>query len=284
MGAILGGAGAAVAWAVASVLAARSSRAVGSTVALGGVMGFGLLIIVPLLPLAGWPSPSAATTGWLAVSGVANIGGLLLTYRALTTGPVGIVAPIVSAEGGVTALLAVLGGDPLKALQAIALVACLGGVMLVAWRTAPTAVDPEPAEQHVGRAALLAVGAAVVFGVGLYATGRAGEDVPVAWAVLPARLIGVAILTLPLALRGRLRVSRAVLPYVAGGGALEVAGFISFTAGTGVSIAIAATLASLTGAVAAGLGRMFYGEHLTVRQLAGIAVLVAAVGTLGAVA
>jgi drug/metabolite transporter (DMT)-like permease len=309
VGAIAGGTGAALAWAFASLCAARSSRAVGPWVALAWVMAFGLLILLPLLALSDRPHVSTETALWLASSGVTNIGGLLVTYRALQSGPIGVVAPIVGAEGGVTAVISVLAGQPLAAVQAVALAAVLIGVFLVAWRVddeepppgephGPAAIgvagagataDPEHVTgahhrpQDIRLAALLATAGALIFGVGLYTTGRAGDAVPMAWAVLPARLLGVFVLTLPLALRGRLRLPRAIVPFAAAGGCLEVIGFLSFTAGAGSSIAITAVLASLTGAVAAGLGRLFFAEHLSARQLAGVAVLVVAVGTLGAV-
>ncbi|WP_354700749.1 hypothetical protein DSM112329_01036 [Paraconexibacter sp. AEG42_29] len=286
MGAILGGTGAAVAWAFASVCAARSSRAVGPQVALAWVMVVGLALLLPLLAFSAAPDVSGMTAVWLLSSGVANIGGLLVTYRALQAGPVGVVAPIVAAEGGVTAVIAVLAGQSLGAVQAVALASVLVGVVMVAWQVDPPEVaDPVPGGEHpqdIRRAALLATAGALIFGVGLYTTGRAGDEVPVAWAVLPARLIGVLVLSVPLALAGRMGVPRSIVPFVAAGGCLEVIGFICFTVGSGSSIAVAAVLASLTGAVAAGLGRIFYAERLTARQLAGVAVLVAAVGTLGA--
>ncbi len=43
----------------------------------------------------------AATIAWFGVAGAGNAVGLLLTYLALRTGKVGIVAPIVSAEGAI---------------------------------------------------------------------------------------------------------------------------------------------------------------------------------------
>lgn len=312
MAAILGGTGAALAWAFASLCAARSSRAVGPWVALAWVMGFGLVLLLPLLALSDRPSVSGETAFWLISSGAANVGGLLVTYRALQSGPIGVVAPIVGAEGGVAAVISVLAGQTLEALQVVALAAVLIGVFMVAFRideedaegpaaSAPgepvavgvagagAAVDPDHVTgahhrpQDIRLAALLATAGALIFGVGLYTTGRAGDAVPTAWAVLPARLLGVLILTVPLAVRGRMRLPRAIVPFAAAGGCLEVVGFLSFTAGADSSIAITAVLASLTGAIAAGLGRIFYAEHLSARQLAGVAVLVAAVGTLGAV-
>src|SRR6266516_4433886 len=46
----------------------------------------------------------------------------------------------------------------------------------------------------VGRGVPFAAGAALLFGLSLYAAGRASAVLPVAWVLLPARLIGVAAL------------------------------------------------------------------------------------------
>jgi len=61
------------------------------------------------------------------------------------------------------------------------------------------------AEPHRGRATLHAVGAALSFGVSLYAAGRVSQELPLVWVVLPARVVGVVALTLPLMLGSRLR-------------------------------------------------------------------------------
>jgi uncharacterized membrane protein len=284
VGAILGGTGAALAWALASLVATRSSRALGPRIALAWVMAFGLLALLPVLALSPAPEISQTTALWLVASGVGNVAGLLMVYRALRAGPLGVVTPIVSAEGGVTALIAILAGQSIGVPRALALVAVLAGVVLVAYRADDGDLGTPDAPTDIRRAAFWAALAALTFGVGLYATGRAGSDVPVGWAVLPPRVVGVLVLTLPLLLTGRLRLPRAIVPFAIAGGCLEVLGFLAYAAGATSDLAVTAVLASLTGALAAGLGRVFYAEHLSSRQLAGVGVLVAAVGTLGALA
>ncbi|MCW3013720.1 MAG: hypothetical protein JWO02_812 [Solirubrobacterales bacterium] len=284
MGAILGGTGAALAWALASLVATRSTRALGPRVALAWVMAVGLLVLLPVLALTPAPQISRATAFWLVASGLGNVAGLLMTYRALRAGPMGVVSPIVSAEGGMTALIAVLAGQSMGALRAIALLAVLAGVALVAYRVDDGDLGTPDAPTDIRRAAFWAILAAVTFGAGLYATARAGSEVPAAWAVLPPRVLGVIVLTLPLAAGGRLRLPRAIVPFVIAGGCFELLGFLSYAAGATSDIAVTAVLASLTGAMAAGLGRLFYAERLSLRQLAGVGLLVAAVATLGALA
>src|SRR4051794_35859051 len=106
--AILGGLGAACCWAAATLCSSRSSRMIDPGSVLAWVMLVGLLVTLPALAIAGTPSDvQSADVGWLAVVGVTNAVGLLLAYRALRIGKVGLVAPVVSTEGAIAAVLAV---------------------------------------------------------------------------------------------------------------------------------------------------------------------------------
>src|SRR2546423_396806 len=112
-------------------------------------------------------------------------------------------------------LIAILGGlgaafagDPLGVWTGVALGVIVVGVVLAA--------RPQPEADESGhddpRAALFGLAAACTFGAGLYATGRASLDLPIAWAVLPPRLLGVVLVTVPLVALGRLRLTRAAAP------------------------------------------------------------------------
>jgi drug/metabolite transporter (DMT)-like permease len=129
-----------------------------------------------------------------------------------------------------------------------------------------------------------AVAAAAAFGLSLYATGRAGAMLPVAWALLPPRLVATLVVTLPLAATGRLLRPHSAAPLVAAAGLCEVAGFTFYTLGARHDIAVAAVLVSLFGAVAAVLGRVVLKERLSAIQVAGVATIVAGVAALGLVA
>jgi len=280
--AILGGAGAAVAWAVGALCAARLSRTLGSMRALAWVMVLGLLLLVPALVFSHRPHVDGETMTWLVLSGIANVAGLLMVYRALGTGRIGVVAPIVSAEGAVTAALAIVAGQAVGVGQAMALAAVVGGVILIVRQPDDDVHGGADGDVPPTRAAIWAGAAAGTFGCGLYFTGRAAADVPVVWAVLPPRLIGVVVLTLPLAVAGRMQLPRAIAPIALLGAICEVAGFLCYAAGAEHDIAIAAVLASTTGAVAAGFAWLVHSERLTRIQVTGVAVLTLGVALLSA--
>jgi drug/metabolite transporter (DMT)-like permease len=275
--AVLGGLGAAVCWSAGTLAAARASRLIGANRVLAWVMLVGLVVNAPLALAAGFPGALHGTgLVWFAVAGAANVGGLLLAYDAMRLGKVSIVAPITSTEGAIAAVLAVIDGESLHASSAVLLGVVAVGVVLAS-RTA----EHERAV-HPARATLLAVAAALSFGIGLFSTGHLSGELPIVWAMLPPRLVGAAVVTLPGLARRRIGVGRSVLPYLVLSGLCEIGGFASYTAGSRHSIAISAVLASQFAALAAVAAFLFFRERLSRVQVAGVVVVVAGVAVLSA--
>jgi drug/metabolite transporter (DMT)-like permease len=128
--------------------------------------------------------------------------------------------------------------------------------------------------------ALYALAAAASFGFSLYATARVSAELPIVWALLPARVVGLLVVTLPLVLSRRLTLTRAALPLVVVSGLAEVLGFSLFAIGSRHGIAVTAVLASQFGAIAAGAAFVLFRERLAYVQLAGVALIVAGVSVL----
>jgi drug/metabolite transporter (DMT)-like permease len=277
--AILGGIGAALAWTATTLCASRATRDVDAWSLLATVMTVGLVFALPPALISGVPSNlDRSSLGWLIAAGCANVGGLLLTYGALAVGKVGVVAPITSTEGAVAAVLAVLAGEQLGAGTAVALVIVTAGVALAAHTSQ---ADPELRRSDL-RAVLLADGAALAFGLGLYSTAQASETLGVAWAALPPRIVGVLVIALPLLVTRRWHMVRRALPYAVAGGICEVLGFYAFILGARHGLAVAAVLASQFAALAAIAGYLLFRERLTRGQVAGVAAIVVGVSLLSA--
>ena len=258
--AVLGGLGAALAWACTMLTASRASPQIGSWSTLAWVMLTGLLVVGPVALAQGQPdSLDSGAVTWLAIAGIGNITGLLLVYTALRIGKVGVVGPISSSEGAVAAVIAVLAGETLGAWTGVALLVVAVGVFLAA----RPPEEREEAGKDDPRAVWFALGAALAFGAGLYATGRASIDLPISWAVLPPRLLGVLLVTIPLALAGRLRLTRAAVPWVVASGLAEVVGFVSYAIGARHGIAVTAVLASQFAAIAAIGAAVLFKERLS---------------------
>jgi drug/metabolite transporter (DMT)-like permease len=278
--AILGGLGAAAAWAVSTLCSSRSSRMIEPAAVVAWVMLVGLVITAPLAAVDGVPpSLHGDALLWLVLSGAGNVGGLILAYGAMRIGQVALVAPVVSTEGAIAAVIALLAGETIApgvgvALAVIALGVCLSAV--------PAQDQPALHRARHPRTVFLAVCAALTFGGSLYATGRAGVALPSAWVVLSARLIGAVALALPMALAGRLRLTRRAVPLVVASGVCEVLGFYSYTLGARHGIAVAAVLSSQFAAMAGIAAYFLFGERLSRVQLAGVVTVVAGVAVLSA--
>jgi drug/metabolite transporter (DMT)-like permease len=277
--AILGGLGAALCWATTTLVASRASRLIDAGSLLASVMTVGLLVAAPAAALAGVPSNlDDGSVGWLAISGAGNVVGLLFTYSALRIGKVGLVGPIASTEGAVAAVIAVLAGEQLAPGAGVTLAAIAVGVVLAARSPADESTQRRPDS----RAALLATGAALSFGFSLYATGRVGRELGIAWAALPPRVVGVAAIAVPLAVMGRWRLPRAAVPFVVVCGVCEVLGFWSFALGARHGLAVSAVLASQFAAIAAVVAYIAFHERLARVQVVGVAAIVVGVSVLSA--
>src|SRR5262249_27788119 len=157
-------------------------------------------------------------------------------------------------EGAIAAVIAVGAGERLGAISAVTLAVIAVGVVLTARsHERETGDDPR-------RCATLAVLGALCFGASIFATGRVSGSLPAVWAAPPARVIGVAAVALPLALSGRLRITRRAAPLVVAGGLCEVAGFASYAVGARHGIAVSAVLASQFAAVAVVAAYVLFSE------------------------
>jgi drug/metabolite transporter (DMT)-like permease len=311
--AIIGGLGAAALWAAATLCSSRSSRMLGSRVVLGWVILVAFVIGLPLAAVS--PAPltlEPSTVALLGLAGICYVVGLQLTYAALHMGKVSIVAPIVATEGAVAALIAVALGDAIGLVAGIMLLLIVTGVVLSTLEPGRSdvmagdfdlvadAIDDRPIDvpaapaapsaqaaltEHpvdARRAALLAVIAALVFGVGLVASGRAAALVPVAWVALSARIVGMAVVVIPLLVQGRLRVTRAALPLVLIAGVGEIFGSMLSAWGSRESIAITAVMGSQFAAFAAVVAFLLFGERLGRLQVAGVTLIAIGVTVLAA--
>jgi drug/metabolite transporter (DMT)-like permease len=278
--AIAGGLGAAAAWTISTICASRSSRLIDPASVVGWVTLAGFVLAVPLALVHGVPAALDGEAGvWLALAGAGNVAGLLLAYMAMRAGRVALVAPLLSSEGAMAALIAILVGESIAPPVAVTLVVVVLGIALAA---VPGGSGGESIHQRHGHSIVFALGGALAFGASLYAAGRAGSALPAAWVAAAARLVGVPVLALPLALSGRLRLTRAAVPFVLASGVTEVLGFYAYTAGARQAIAIAAVISSQFGALAALVGFVILGERLSRVQICGVVITVAAVAVLSA--
>jgi drug/metabolite transporter (DMT)-like permease len=271
-------------------------------------MLIGLVIVIPPTAVLASPSRlSPAVIGLLAVAGATNVIGLLVEYVAFRRGKVGLVAAIASTEGMVAAVISALAGARLGLTTGLLLGLVTVGVAVAAAgpdidaparaeHGAPASEEhgtpapqehgtPSPQQQPRRRRVpwgVLAVSTALLFGVCLYTTGRAGQQVSVLWTLAPARVFGSALVAAPLAARRRFRLTRRALPLVAAAGAAEVLGVLSYAIGARHDLPVAAVLSAQFAALTAVAAYFIHGQRLSRTQVAGLATVVIGVTLLAA--
>jgi drug/metabolite transporter (DMT)-like permease len=280
--AIVGGLGAAFLWAGANLTSSRAGRLIGASSTVAWMMLVGVFIAGPLALLSG-PVPPITTelAFWVAGSSLGGVIGLLLVYRGLRFGKVGVVTALASTEGAIAAMIAVIAGEHLTLPVVVMLCVIVAGIAIVAFATGDTTEVVAPGAER--RAVLYGATAALAFGVTVYSTAKLGQSMPPLMAVLPVRILGVVGVFIPLAFTGRLRLTRPAVPMVVFIGAAEVFGNASYVLGSRQSIAIAAVLASQFAAIGAIAAFFLFRERLSVGQRSGVVAIALGVAMLTAV-
>ena len=293
--AILGGLGAAALWASANLASSRSSRMIGATSTVAWMMLVGLVVTTPFALVSG-PLPDITPTLalWLTASGVGGVIGMMFMYRGLRIGKIGVVLALASTEGAIAAIISVVAGETLTLAAALVLGVIAIGIAIVALAggeaaepalsettaAAGSVARPKTAAALERRAALFGAAAAIAFGFAVYGTAMAGKSLPLVLAVMPARVVGVALVFVPMAITGRLRLSRRAVPLVVLVGLGEVLGNASYILGARESIAIASVLASQFAAFAAVAAFFLFRERLTLPQRSGFVAIAVGVAVL----
>jgi drug/metabolite transporter (DMT)-like permease len=275
--AILLGLAAAVVWGIAGVVGAHGARGVGAFTVLAWLSFVGVIVVAPFAFVAGVPDVSPSVWSWAALNGACTVAGLALLYRAFSLGKVGIIAPIVSTDGAMAAVFSIMvDGESIRRAASSGLAFVAIGVVLASARPdGGTAPAPRPR-----LAVALAIIASLIFALGFVATGRAAAVGP-AWVVWAARLIGVVVVAVPVALRGGMRLPRPMVAPVVAVALLEPVGFACYVLATRDGVAIPAVLVTQSAVFTAIGGYLFLHERLTRLQLAGVVFSAVGVALLG---
>ena len=262
-------------WGSISVLEARVSRALGGPSALAWIFGVGLVVILPIALIHGFPDASAGAWAWAMVAAGGSLAGLAMLFTAMQYGRVGLVAATISSQGAFASIFAAIGGESLHPLSFVAIgVSAAGTFVLIG---AGDSVAP-PRER---RGILLALGAACFTGVSLYAASRGGSGIGADWVVTCVRVSSVAVVLAPLAVTSRLKSPSGVVVPILISGVAEVAAFGAYIAASDrIGVAVPAVIASQFALIAATVGWFALGERLGPRQMAGAGAILAGVTAL----
>jgi drug/metabolite transporter (DMT)-like permease len=296
---LLFGLAVAVAWGSADTLAASVTRRIGTaaTTLTAQVSGLLLAAIVTLafgLPLLS-PHTLALSLIWGIIVGAAGAGGYLMLYKALHHGPLSVASPLVSAQGAVTLVLAVVLLHELPGTwQAMFLGVIFGGIMLAAANL-----------REVGKlapGALLSPGVAcalismLCFGFFVFGLGEASRATYWLLVVVWSRIFSCLILTVFLRPQGSEvgketneaaglaeaagTAKRYGLHWLCGAaivGMLDIGGvlLLGFVTATGGPIGIVGMVSSAYGLIPLVCGILLFRERPAANQIAGVALLIA---------
>jgi hypothetical protein len=274
MGIILGILSALV-WGVAGVTGSLASRRIGAAAAIGWAMLLSMMAAVPLALLSGAPGRVDLRTAlWILLIAACMLGGLVCVYAGVRYGSISVVAPISATYGGVAALISIIAGEPVTVIAIASLALAVVGAILASMGGAAT-----PGQQYSNQrvAALLGAGAALVWGVQLWAGGEIQDDLGASWLVGCSRLVGVLVVSVPLLGLRKLTLDRTAIKYAFVAGVGEVAGFTLYLKSSAYGVAQAAVLTGQYGTVAALIGVAVLKERLRGIQYVGLVVIVIAI-------
>ncbi|MFI7429875.1 EamA family transporter [Micromonospora sp. NPDC049836] len=221
-----------------------------------------LLVLVLLVP--GTPHP--LDLAWGLFAGVAGAAGVMLLYRALSTGMMAVVAPVTAITAAVVPILAGLVTAHYPGTVA------LGGAGLAVVAIALVSLGESGGTGRVSRRVIgMALGAGLLFGVFFALLGQADEDAGM-WPVLAVRASSIAFgLAVAARIGVRLRIERRVLGWAAAAGLLDSAANAFYLAAASRGhLSIVAAVASLYPASTVLLALAVDRERLRPVQLAGL--------------
>jgi len=224
----------------------------------------GLVLVVLALPFLPPSSPTALDFAWGAGAGVAGGVGVAWLYRALAKGVMSVIAPVTAVCAVIVPLLVgvALGERPsLRAMIGVLL--AVVAIVLVSQSGVKAAATAVP----------LAIASGIAIGLFLVCLARSGPPAGL-WPLIAARVVAVSLFS---TIRFE-KPSRASLPLVIGGGALDMlANVLYVLAVRRGMLSIVATLTSLYPASTIILARVVLRERLRVVQQAGVICAVAAI-------
>lgn len=272
-----------------AVIALMSSLLWGTSDFLGGIVSrrISSFVVVAMSQLAGlifalvlaisfrsWQSPLAYMP-WAVLASLSGAGGLIIFYRALATGTMGVVAPISATAGVIPVAVGLATGD---ALSVVAIFGAIGiglGVML--------ASGPELRHGAGWQPLAMAGSAAVLFGIALVAIAQGSQTSPI-MTMLGMRVVSVVLIgsyVMWLWRRGKVQLNghiRLVL-VVALCGVLDVGANLAFGyASAAGELALVSILGSLYPLVTALLAASFLHERLARIQYVGVVLALAGLG------
>jgi drug/metabolite transporter (DMT)-like permease len=253
-------------WGTSDFFGGTASKTTPSTTVLLWASLIALPVMTVIAVISGDLVFDSTVVVWGIVAGVACSIGIVLLYRGLATGPMGVVAPIASTSVLVPVVAGFVRGESPGAIQTVGIAIAVIGVIL--------AGGPHLRDFRTGghRPILLALGAALGIGISLLAVAN-GSDHSAYSTLLVMRVVyPVLLFGIVLATRAPRRPATSVLPMVAIAGIGDVVAVTLYgVATTSGSLPVVAALASMFPVMTLVLARQVHHERLEREQWIGAA-------------
>jgi len=266
---------AAVGFGLSDVTGAVAARRVSALTVTFGMQVVGLIVLLPALALfPGEPSVPAFALG--ALGGGTGTLGLVLYFRLMAVGPMGVISPLAALVGAAVPVAwgVLLAGDPLGPRQLVGIALGLAAVVAVAY---VPGISIRQSGARGPLAALLAGGGFGLFFVALDAT----PDGSGLWPLLGARMASIALSAAVATARRRNLAPGGVTGLITVSGLGDMTANVLFLQATRVGLlSLVSLLASLFPVVALLIARWWLHERLTSVQAAGVLAALFATGLL----
>lgn len=273
-----------------------------SLLALGSAISFGLsdfmggfaskqLAATRVSFRAAWTALALAMMGWIvmggdvtvrdswfgAAAGLAGLLGLVFLFKALAIGPMAAVSPITALVGALVPVsVGLIGGERPGILALTGAGLGLIGVPLV------SGIDRHSGQRPARSVVIMAIVAGLGFG-GFFAFIAQVDPAAGLWPLIPAKLatlvaLGVILLASPKTGKA----PRIAARWAYASGAIDMLANMFFLLASQIGmLSITGVISSLYPAVTVALGRLVLKEHLTVLQVAGVVLVIAALTLIG---
>ncbi len=243
------------------------------------VLAAGCAVLVPAVAADGGPNlPGRSAAGLAVLAGCGYVLGMGGLYRAFSLAPARVVAPILGAYPMLSLALAAAEGRAVRASEALAVAAIMGGIAVVSRATTDQGTGREAPGQALVWAAAGALGFAATFHLGQAASLRSDPFT----ATLISRLAALAILT-PLWLPARRPLPQEQRKTLILMGALDALALTCISAAAGLPHPEYASISSsLFGVLTILLAWRFLGERVNLRQGFGVLLVFSGIGILAA--
>ena len=234
----------------------------------------GLLMMATLAATSHAPFPSGRSVAWVLAGGVSGGASLAIFYRALSSGRMGLTAPVAAVLGAaIPTVFAMYTEGPPGRIRTAGFFLAAAGLWLI------TRSEDGSSPEGVGLAIIAGIGFA-----GFYLCVRQAGDAPAVWIALLTRTGGLLITGVIVSLQRRFReITGAGVRWAVVTGCIDSLGTMLFVrASQSGRLDEAVVLSSLYPAVTVLLARVFLKERFTRWRFVGLLAALAAVPMIAA--